>query len=100
MHFPNQGSIAKGKNPVKKRLDISDGMLESHADRFSTLGDATRLKILRQLMRDCKSTVTQVVERSGCALGNTSKQHKRLRDAGILNWTVDGVLHLLASWSY
>ena len=72
---------------MKKRVDISDDMLESLADRFSTLGDATRLRILRQLMRDGKSTVTQVVERSGCALANTSKQLKRLHDAGILSRT-------------
>ena len=87
MHFPSQGSIGEGINPVKKRVDISDDMLESLADRFSTLGDATRLRILRQLMRDGKSTVTQVVERSGCALANTSKQLKRLHDAGILSRT-------------
>lgn len=70
---------------MKKRVEISDEMLESLAERFKTLGDPTRLRILRQLMSDGQLTVTQVVERSGCTFANTSKQLKRLHEAGLLS---------------
>lgn len=62
---------------------IPDEMLESMAEKFRLLGDATRLAILRALMAGERS-VGQVVAETGRGQANVSKHLKLLSKAGLV----------------
>ena len=71
------------------RMLISDRALDLVAMRFRSLGEPTRLKILR-LLEGFEMSVGQLVERLQCSQANISKHLKILVAAGILSRRVQG----------
>lgn len=69
---------------------IPDEFLDIMAEKFRLLGDATRLAILRALMRGEKS-VGQVVEETARGQANVSKHLKQLADAGLVARRKEGL---------
>lgn len=62
---------------------MTDPQLEETARLFGILSDASRLRILRELMQDTH-TVTELIERTGLKQGNLSKHLGILYQAGFL----------------
>ncbi len=62
---------------------IPDAFLDLMAEKFRTLGEPTRLAILRTLMQG-ERNVTQVVEETGRNQANVSKHLKMLAEAGLV----------------
>ncbi|HEU5117927.1 MAG TPA: metalloregulator ArsR/SmtB family transcription factor [Isosphaeraceae bacterium] len=69
---------------------IPDEFLDLMAEKFRTLGDSTRLAILRTLMKG-ERNVTQVVEETGRNQANVSKHLKMLAEAGLVSRRKDGL---------
>ncbi len=69
---------------------IPDEFLNLMAEKFRTLGDSTRLAILRTLMKG-ERNVTQVVEETGRNQANVSKHLKLLAEAGLVSRRKDGL---------
>src|SRR4051794_35402591 len=69
---------------------IPDEFLDLMAEKFRMLSDATRLAILRALMRG-ERNVTQVVEETGRNQANVSKHLKMLAEAGLLGRRKEGL---------
>jgi DNA-binding transcriptional ArsR family regulator len=63
--------------------DIPDEFLDIMAVKFRTLGDTTRLAILRALMKGEKN-VGEVVAETGQGQANLSKHLKMLAEAGLV----------------
>lgn len=60
------------------------------ANKFKTLSEPTRLKILKALLNGEKS-VNQIVEETGLVQSNVSKQLKKLLNDGIIEYRPDKV---------
>ena len=71
------------------RMLLSDQALDLVAMRFRSLGEPTRLKILR-LLEGGEMSVGQLVERLRCSQANISKHLKVLVEAGVLSRRVQG----------
>ncbi len=71
--------------------EIPDGFLELMAGKFRLLGDATRLAILRVLMKDGERSVGQVAEAAGQTVANASKHLKRMKEAGMVARRKEGL---------
>ncbi len=69
---------------------IPDEFLDLMAEKFRTLGDATRLAILRTLMQG-ERNVGQVVEQTGRNQANVSKHLKMLAEAGLVARRKEGL---------
>ena len=63
---------------------VPDELLEQMAEKFRLLADATRLAILRTLMKRGEQNVGQVVQATGRSQANVSKHLKQLTEAGLL----------------
>lgn len=72
-----------------KEKNMTDAQLEETARLFGILSDASRLRILRELMRESR-TVTELVARTGLKQGNLSKHLGILHQAGFLARENDG----------
>jgi DNA-binding transcriptional ArsR family regulator len=70
--------------------DIPDEILDLMAAKFRMLADATRLAILRVLMRGERS-VSQVVAETGRNQANISKHLKMLAEEGLVARRKDGL---------
>lgn len=64
--------------------EIPDEILELMAGKFRMLADASRLAILRFLMKEGEKNVSRVVEATGRTQANVSKHLKHMADAGLL----------------
>ena len=73
---------------VKKRLP--DDLLELIANKFRTLGDPTRLAILRVLMERGESSVTVIVRESGQSMANVSKHLKLIAQSRMVTRRKEG----------
>jgi|SRR5947209_4681112 len=71
--------------------ELPEDLLEQMAGRFRLLGDATRLAILRCLMRRGEQNVSQVVAETRCNQANVSKHLKQLHQAGLLGRRKEGL---------
>jgi DNA-binding transcriptional ArsR family regulator len=71
--------------------NIPDEFLDIMAAKFRTLGDTTRLAILRTLMKG-ERNVGQVVEETGHGQANVSKHLKTLAEAGLVERRKQGLL--------
>ena len=71
------------------RMRLSDQALDLVAMRFRSLGEPTRLKILR-FLEGGELSVGQLVERLQSSQANVSKHLKVLVDAGVLSRRVQG----------
>ncbi len=69
---------------------IPDEFLDRMAEKFRTLGDPTRLAILRTLLGGEKSVGTVVAE-TGQHQANVSKHLKMLADAGMVSRRKEGL---------
>jgi DNA-binding transcriptional ArsR family regulator len=74
---------------VVERTRLTDDALDLVAMRFRSLGETTRLKILR-LLEAGEMSVGQLVERLGSSQANVSKHLKILVSAGVLSRRVQG----------
>lgn len=63
------------------KTKLSPELLESVADRFKVLGDATRLALLNALVEGGELNVGQLVEALGTSQANVSKHLRVLHDA-------------------
>jgi DNA-binding transcriptional ArsR family regulator len=63
---------------------IPEHLLESVAERFRVLGDATRLAILRTLLAGGELNVGEIVSRLDTSQANVSKHLRVLHEAGIV----------------
>lgn len=68
---------------------MTDAQLAETARLFGVLSDASRLRILRELMQD-SHTVTELMERTGLKQGNLSKHLGILYQAGFLRKETEG----------
>ena len=68
---------------------MTDAQLEETARLFGVLSDASRLRILRELMLD-SLTVTELIERTDLKQGNLSKHLGILYQAGFLQKETQG----------
>lgn len=84
-------------NAAEKRQLLTDDALELIAARFRTLGEPSRLKLIRALIGGEKS-VTQLTELARLTQANTSRHLQTLTDAGILGRRKEGlnVLYFIA----
>ncbi|HZW29771.1 MAG TPA: metalloregulator ArsR/SmtB family transcription factor [Isosphaeraceae bacterium] len=71
-------------------LTIPDEILDRMAAKFRTLGDPTRLAILRSLM-DGEKNVSTVVAETGQNQANVSKHLKLLAEAGMVRRRKEGL---------
>ena len=69
---------------------IPDEFLDLMAEKFRMLADATRLAILRTLMRG-ECNVTRVVEETGRNQANASKHLKMLAETGLITRRKEGL---------
>jgi DNA-binding transcriptional ArsR family regulator len=74
----------------RSRKKISDAYLLESAKLFGVLADASRLKLLRELMSG-SLTVTELVELTGLKQGNVSKHLNILLTARFLSREQDGL---------
>jgi DNA-binding transcriptional ArsR family regulator len=72
-----------------KEKRMTDLQLEETARLFGILSDASRLRILRELMQDAY-TVSELIERTGLKQGNLSKHLGILYQAGFLTRENEG----------
>jgi ArsR family transcriptional regulator len=84
-------------NAAEKAQFLKDDALELIAARFRTLGEPSRLKLIRALIGGEKS-VTQLTELARLTQANTSRHLQTLTDAGILGRRKEGlnVLYFIA----
>ena len=71
--------------------EIPNEILDLMADKFRMLGDATRLAILRFLMKEGEKNVTHVVEATGRTQANVSKHLKQMTEVGMLARRKEGL---------
>ena len=71
--------------------NIPDEVVELMAGTFRLLGDATRLSILRAVMKEGELSVGQVVEKTGRGQANVSKHLKQMAAAGLLARRKEGL---------
>lgn len=64
--------------------------LNHMAEVFKTLGEVSRLHLVRQLMVRGESSVGDLVERTGLSQANVSKHLKMLAQAGLVSCRRDG----------
>lgn len=64
---------------------IPDTMLEEVAQRFSLLGDPTRLRVVRALHDEGELTVQQIAEAAEISVANASQHLGRLHLGGIVS---------------
>ncbi len=69
---------------------IPDALLDLMAEKFRTLADPTRLRILRALLAGEKN-VTQVVDETGQNQANVSKHLKTLAESGLVARRKEGL---------
>ncbi len=74
---------------VLDRMNLSDEALELIAGRFRSLGEPTRLKILR-LLENGEMSVGQLVQRLSASQANVSKHLGVLVGTGLLSRRVQG----------
>ncbi len=74
---------------ILDRMSLSDEALEMIAGRFRSLGEPTRLKILR-LLENGEMSVGQLVQRLSSSQANVSKHLRVLVDTGLLSRRVQG----------
>lgn len=72
-----------------KHFFMNDAQLEETARLFGILSDASRLRILRELMQG-SYTVSELMERTGLKQGNLSKHLGVLHQAGFLQRETEG----------
>ncbi len=77
------------------RMQLSDQALDLVAMRFRSLGEPTRLKILR-LLEGGEMSVGELVRQLECSQANISKHLKVLVEAGVLSRRVEGTSALYA----
>ena len=65
------------------KTSIPDDFLDSMAEKFKMLGDASRLRILKALMEQ-ELNVTDIVERTKLTQANVSKHLKLLTSVGMI----------------
>ena len=84
-------------NAAEKAQLLTDDALELIAARFRTLGEPSRLKLIRALIGGEKS-VTQLTELARLTQANTSRHLQTLTEAGILGRRKEGlnVLYFIA----
>jgi len=71
--------------------DIPDEVLDLMASRFRMLADATRLAILRLLIKEGEKNVSEVVSATGRNQANISKHLKQLAEAGLVARRKEGL---------
>lgn len=76
---------------VKKKTELilTDALIEEAAQLFSTLGEPTRVRIIKHLMHG-PLTVGELVDKLGMKQGSVSKQLGILHDARLLKRERDG----------
>lgn len=74
---------------AKNEESMTDAQLEESARLFGTLSDASRLRILRELLAG-PYTVTELMDRTGLKQGNLSKHLGVLLQAGFVYREQDG----------
>ena len=72
------------------KTDLTPEVVERIAERFRTLGEPARLRIVRELM-DGERTVGQLVEATGLGQANASKHLKLLREHGFVGRRREGL---------
>jgi DNA-binding transcriptional ArsR family regulator len=70
---------------------IPEQFLEMMAERFRLLGDATRMAIVRCLLKEGEQNVGRVVEATGRGQANVSKHLKQLHRAGMVSRRKEGL---------
>ncbi len=75
---------------TKRKSLPSDAALELVAARFRVLGEASRLKLIRELEAGEKS-VNQLMTATGLTQANTSRHLQHLTQAGILSRRREGL---------
>lgn len=80
----------KKKKNKGKKAELSAQALELVAQRFRTLGDPTRLRILQALF-DGELSVQEVGRRVGTSQANVSKHLAGLVDQGLLSRRKEGL---------
>lgn len=79
--------------PAKKTVAdnlYSESALDMMAQRFRSLGEATRLKLVTKMM-DGEMTVGQLVEATGSGQANVSKHLSILKEAGMIETRKEGL---------
>jgi len=71
--------------------EIPDQVLDLMASRFRMLADATRLAILRLLIKEGEKNVSEVVSATGRNQANISKHLKQLAEAGLVARRKEGL---------
>jgi DNA-binding transcriptional ArsR family regulator len=71
--------------------DIPEQFLEIMAERFRLLGDATRMSIVRCLLKEGEQNVGRVVDVTGRGQANVSKHLKQLHRAGMVSRRKEGL---------
>jgi len=71
--------------------EIPDQVLDLMASRFRMLADATRLAILRLLIKEGEKNVSEVVTATGRNQANISKHLKQLAEAGLVARRKEGL---------
>ncbi|GIU80972.1 MAG: ArsR family transcriptional regulator [Acidobacteria bacterium] len=78
------------KAKAKKKVEMSDEVLEMIADRFRLLSDPMRLRILHTL-GDEEMSVTELVKATGAGQANISKHLSVLLNAGVVSRRKEGL---------
>ena len=69
---------------MDKRINFTDHELRDMADKFKSLSESSRLKILRALFTGEKC-VTDIIEKTGLLQANVSKQLKILQKNNVVS---------------
>jgi len=72
------------------QMAVPTQLVEQAAERFRLLSDPTRLRLLNELDQHDELAVTELAERAGVGLSNTSKHLHQLERAGIVAKRRDG----------
>ncbi len=78
------------KAKAKKKVEMSDEVLEMIADRFRLLSDPMRLRILHTL-GDEEMSVTELVKATDAGQANISKHLSVLLNAGVVSRRKEGL---------